>query len=255
MSQFSAEQTDNYDLPPEAVVKLAQERRCEAIIFAYTEPIIFYEYALDTAKAARAAGLKSVLVTAGYVDTQPLKDLCEHMDVIRIDLKSFSEKFYKDVVGGEHTGAVPLLQPVLEAIKTVHEQGTWLEVVDPIVTGFNDSPEEIREMCEWMMENLGPDVPLHFLKFFPAYKMRNFPPTPEKVLSRCREIAMDVGLNYVYVGNLPGHKGENTFCPNCEKRLIARVGYLGISQNNILNNRCKFCGHPIPGLWTPSSVG
>ena len=248
MSQFSAEETDNYDLPPERVVRLAQENRCKAVVFAYTEPVIFYEYALDTAKAARAKGLKTVLVTAGYIDVQPLRDLCSYMDVIRIDLKGFSKKFYSDVVGGT-------LQPVLTAIKAAHEQDAWLEIVDPLVPGFNDSPEEIREMCNWMLENLGADVPLHFLKFFPAYKMRNFPPTSEKVLSRSRQIAMDVGLKYVYVGNLPGHEGENTFCPNCGKRLIARVGYLGITENNISGSKCKFCGYPIPGVWTPSSVG
>jgi len=222
MSQFDAEETDNYDLPPDMVVGLAQEKKCESVVFAYTEPVVFYEYTLDTAKAAKAEGLSTVLVTAGYVDTQPLRDLCEYMDVIRIDLKGFSEKFYKDVVGGK-------LQPVLRAIKTVHEQGTWLEIVDPLVPGYNDSPEEIREMSKWMLENLGPDVPLHFLKFFPAYKMRNFPPTSEEVLSRSRQIAMDVGLNYVYLGNVPGHDGENTFCPKCGKRLITRVGYLGIT--------------------------
>lgn len=248
MSQFTAEETDNYDLPPEKVVRLAHEKRCKAIIFAYTDPVVFYEYALDTAKAARAEGIKTVMVTAGYVDVQPLRDLCEYMDVIRIDLKSFSEKFYKDVVDGT-------LQPVLEAIKVVHEQGTWLEIVDPIITGFNDDPEEIRAMSEWIMDNVGPDVPLHFLKFFPAYKMRNFPPTPEEVLSRCRQIAMDTGLNYVYVGNLPGHIGENTFCPKCKKRIITRVGYLGITENHIVDDKCRFCGHPIPGLWTFSSVG
>jgi len=248
MSQFSAEETDNYDLPPESVVKLAQEKDCKAVIFAYTEPIVFYEYVLDTAKAARAARLKTVLVTAGYVDVHPLMDLCEYMDVIRIDLKSFSEEFYRDVVGGT-------LQPILKAIKAVHEQGTWLEIVDPIVTGFNDDPEEIRAMSEWMMDNIGPDVPLHYLKFFPAYKMRNFPPTPTDVLSRCRQISMDAGINYVYVGNLPGHPGENTFCPKCGKRIIARVGYLGITENHIVDNKCRFCGHYIPGLWTFSSVG
>ena len=243
MSQFSAEETDNYDLPPERVVRLAHEKKCEAIVFAYTDPIVFYEYALDTAKAARAEGLKSVLVTAGYVDKQPLKEICEYVDVIRIDLKAFSEEFYRDVVGGT-------LQPVLTAIKTAHEQGTWLEIVDPIVPGSNDDPEEIREMCTWVLENVGPDVPLHFLKFFPAYKMRNSPPTSERILSRCRQIAMDVGLNYVYLGNLPGHEGADTFCPKCERRLIKRVGYLGIAENNISDSKCRFCGHPIPGIWT-----
>jgi len=242
MSQFGAEETDNYDLPPERVAGLAREEHCQIVVFAYTDPVVFYEYALDTAKTVKAEGLKTVLVTAGYVDTQPLKDFCEYIDVIRIDLKSFSEKFYRDVVGGT-------LQPVLEAIKTVHEQGTWLEIVDPLVPGFNDSPEEIREMSRWMVENLGRDVPLHFLKFFPAYKMRNFPPTPEEVLSRSRQIAMDEGLRYVYVGNLPGHEGENTFCPECGKRLVERVGYLGIRENNISDSKCRFCGCPIPGIW------
>jgi pyruvate formate lyase activating enzyme len=247
MSQFSAEETENYDLPPEAVVSLAHEKRCKAIVFAYTEPIISFEYTLDTAKAAQADGLKTVLVTAGYVDPQPLRDLCECMDVVRIDLKGFTEKFYKDVAGGT-------LEPVLRAIKVVHEQGTWLEIVDPLVPGFNDDPEEIREMSEWMVQNVGKDVPLHFLKFFPAYKMRNFPPTPEKVLTRCRQTAMDAGLKYVYVGNLPGHKGENTFCPNCGKRLVERVGYLGIREYNISEGKCRFCGCHIPGLWTFSSA-
>ena len=248
MSQFSAEETTNYDMPPERVVRLAQEKQCEAVIFAYTEPIIFYEYALNTAKAAKAKGLKTVMVTAGYVDVQPLKDLCEYMDVIRIDLKSFREKFYRDVVEGT-------LQPVLKAIKAVHEQGTWLEIVDPLVPGFNDDTEEVREMSRWILDNLGPDVPLHFLKFFPAYKMRNFPPTPEEALVRCRQVAMDTGLNYVYVGNVPGHAGANTYCPRCGKRLIARVGYLGISENHVVDGKCRFCGWPIPGLWDSSSVG
>jgi len=131
----------------------------------------------------------------------------------------------------------------------VHKQGTWLEIVDPLVPGFNDSPEEIGNMSKWILENTGPDVPLHFLRFFPAYKMRNHPPTSEKVLAQSRQIAMEVGLKYVYLGNVPGHEGENTFCPNCKKRLIARTGYLGIAENNISNNKCRFCGYPIPGLW------
>ncbi|MBD3183157.1 AmmeMemoRadiSam system radical SAM enzyme [Candidatus Poribacteria bacterium] len=248
MSQFDSEETDNYDLPPERVAILAREKRCHAVVFAYTEPVVSYEYTMDTALKAKESGLKTVLVTAGYVDTQPLKDLCECMDVVRIDLKSFSEKFYEDVVGGK-------LKPVLDAIKVTHDQDTWLEIVDPIVSGYNDSPEEIEQMSKWMVENIGPDVPMHFLKFFPAYKMRNFPPTPEETLDRCRKIAMDAGLNYVYLGNMPGNAGENTFCPNCEKLLIARVGYLGITEKNIADNKCKFCGHYIPGLWESPEVG
>lgn len=242
MSQFNATETDNYDLPPDSVVKLAQENGCKIIVFAFTEPIIFYEYAMDTAKSAKSAGLKTILVTAGYADIQPLRDFCKYMDVIRIDLKGFREDFYKDVVSGT-------LQPVLTSIKTVHKENTWMEIVDPLVPGFNDSPQEIEDMCKWILENVGPDVPLHFLRFFPAYKMRNHPPTPENVLNQSRQIAMKVGIKYVYLGNMPGSDGENTFCPKCGKRLIARTGYLGITENNISNNKCRFCGYPIPGLW------
>jgi len=243
MSQFSALETENYDMPVEKVIALARENNCKAVVFAYTEPIVAYEYTIGVAKAAKASGFKTVLVTAGYVDIQPLKDLCSYMDVVRIDLKSFSDDFYKNVAEGT-------LQPVLEAIKAVHKQHTWLEIVDPLVPGFNDSAEEVKGMSKWMIENVGSDVPLHFLKFFPAYKMRNHPPTSEKVLSRSRQIAMEAGLKYVYLGNVPGHYGENTFCPKCEKRIVARTGYLGITEMNISNGKCKFCGYPIPGLWT-----
>jgi len=242
MSQFSAEETDNYDLPPDKVIDMAHEYKCETVVFAYTEPIVYYEYAIDTAKAARAAGLKTVLVTAGYADIQPLRDFCRYMDVIRIDLKGFREEFYRDVVEGA-------LQPVLNAIKTVHKEGPWLEIVDPLVPGFNDDADEIRDMSKWLLDNVGADVPVHFLRFFPAYKMRNHPPTPEKVLNRARNIAMETGLKYVYLGNLPGSDGENTFCPNCGKRLVKRTGYLGITENNIVKNKCRFCGCPIPGIW------
>jgi len=242
MSQFSAEETDNYDLPPDKVIEMAREYKCEAVVFAYTEPIVYFEYAIDTAKAAKAAGLKTVLVTAGYADIQPLRDFCRYMDVIRIDLKGFREDFYRDVVDGT-------LQPVLNAIKAVHKEDVWLEIVDPIVPGFNDDPDEIKDMSKWLLDNIGADVPLHFLRFFPAYKMRNHPPTPEKVLNRARNIAMETGLKYVYLGNLPGSDGENTFCPNCGKRLIKRTGYLGITENNIVKNKCRFCGYQIPGIW------
>ncbi|MGQ9610688.1 MAG: AmmeMemoRadiSam system radical SAM enzyme [bacterium] len=243
MSQFSAYETDNYDLPPESIISLAKENRCKAIVFAYTEPIVAFEYTLDVAKLAKAKGIKTILVTAGYVDLQPIRDLCKYMDVIRVDLKGFTEDFYKNVVEGT-------LQPVLMAIKEIHKQGNWLEIVDPLVPGFNDSPEEIKLLSKWIMDNLGPDVPLHFLRFFPAYKMRNHPPTSEKILTQSRQIAMESGLHYVYLGNMPGHDSENTFCPKCGKRIIVRTGYLGITENNLMNNKCKFCGFPIPGLWS-----
>lgn len=242
MSQFNAYETENYDLPPDRIVSIALQNRCKVVVFAYTEPIVAFENTIDVARAAKSSGLKTALVTAGFVDSEPLKELCQWMDVIRIDLKSFKEEFYRDVVEGS-------LKPVLSAMKTAHNQGVWIEIVDPLVPNFNDSPDEIREMSKWIVENLSSDVPLHLLRFFPAYKMRNHPPTSESTLLKARQVAIESGLNYVYIGNMPGHEAENTFCPRCKKRLITRAGYLGITENNILNGKCKFCNNPIPGLW------
>jgi pyruvate formate lyase activating enzyme len=196
---------------------------------------------LDVAKLGREAGIKSVVISAGLINPEPLKLLCEHVDAVKIDLKSLRNKFYNDICGGE-------LQPVLNALKILRDSGVWTEIVYLVVPSLNDSDEELRDTARWVYENLGPDVPLHFSRFYPIYQLWNLPPTESKRLTTAREMAMDVGLNYVYIGNVSGDPGENTYCPKCGNMLIGRVRYF-IRQNHLVNGACKWCGEKIPGVW------
>lgn len=241
-SQVGAGQTKNYDLPPENVIPLARRMRCRGVMYTFTEPIVFVEYVADTAQKARKAGLKNFVVTAGYIDTAPLRDLCRLVDCVRIDLKAYADSFYQSVVGGR-------LSPVLNAIKVVKASPAFLEVVYLMLPGLNDDARTLDRMCRWMVENAGPDVPLHFLRFFSAYKLRNIPPTPAETLERARDIALKAGIRYAYVGNLPGHPGENTYCHKCGKTLIRRVSYLAVDEVQIRNGKCAYCGAAIPGVW------
>ncbi len=242
MSQFGAEDTLNYYLEPAEAVQLAIRNNCQVLAFTYTEPVVYAEYVMDVALEGKQYGLKSVLITAGFVDPEPMRDLCEVFDVVRVDLKGFREDFYEKVAKGR-------LQPVLDAIEVVHSTDAWLEIVDPIVPRFNDKSEEIRDMAQWILDHLGDGVPVHFLRFFPAYKMRNFPRTPDSTLERVRDAALETGLKFVYLGNMPGHEGENTFCPRCNRMLIHRIGYLQVEESHIKDGACAFCGEPIPGRW------
>ncbi len=241
ISQSSPEETKNFSLPPESVVKTALKNKYATIAYTYAEPVSFYEYMLDTAKLAHEKGIKNVMHSAGYINEEPLRELCKYLDAANIDLKSFREKYYRKICGGS-------LQPVLRSLKVLKEEGVWLEVTNLVLPGLNDSPEEIRELCLWVRDNLGKDTPLHFSRFYPTYQMKNLPPTPTKTLERAREIALEAGLHYVYIGNIPGHRGENTYCPSCKKTLIRRIGY-EVLENNIVNGKCKFCGTKIAGLW------
>ena len=241
ISQVRPEETDNYRLPPADVVAKAKEYNCKSMAYTYSEPTVFYEYMLDTAKLGRKAGVKSVVVSAGYISPEPLKRLCENVDAIKIDLKSLREKFYKDICSGE-------LKPVLDALKIIRDSGVWYEIVYLVVTSLNDSDEELRDTAHWVYDNLGPDVPLHFSRFYPIYQLKNLRPTDPERLTTAREIAMDIGLNYVYIGNVAGDPGENTYCPKCGELLISRVRYF-IRQNNMVNGACSRCGEKIPGVW------
>ena len=241
ISQVRPEETDNYRLPPADVVAKAKEYNCKSMAYTYSEPTVFYEYMLDTAKLGRKAGVKSVVVSAGYISPEPLKRLCENVDAIKIDLKSLREKFYKDICSGE-------LKPVLDALKIIRDSGVWCEIVYLVVTSLNDSDEELRDTARWVYDNLGPDVPLHFSRFYPIYQLKNLRPTDPERLTTAREIAMDIGLNYVYIGNVAGDPGENTYCPKCGELLISRVRYF-IRQNNMVNGACSRCGEKIPGVW------
>lgn len=242
ISQSSLEDARYYEAQPEDIVAIAKKYHVNIICFTYTEPIVFYEYMYDIAKLARAEGIKTCVVTGGFINPKPLKELCKVVDAIKIDLKGFDEKFYEDVCGSQ-------LQPVLDACKIVRESGIHLEIVNLIVPTLNDDTTKIREMCKWIKENLGKDVPVHFTRFSPNYKLTNLPSTPITSLENAIKVAEAVGLKYVYIGNIPGHKANNTYCPNCKKLLVKRLGY-SVPENNIKNGKCKFCGEKINGIWT-----
>lgn len=241
ISQVKPEETYNYSLPPQLVVKMAKETECASIAYTYSEPTNFYEYMLDTAKIAKKEGIKNVYHSNGYINEEPLRELCKYLDAANIDLKGFSNEYYEKFCEAN-------LEPVLETLKILKEEGVWLEITNLILPGQNDDPKMIKEMCLWIKKNLGTDVPLHFSRFYPMYKLQNLPPTPTKTLEEARDIALKCGLNYVYIGNVGGHPGEDTYCPKCKKKIIDRNGYK-IIENNIVNGKCKYCGEKIAGIW------
>lgn len=241
ISQREPEVTRNMDLPPEEVVDAAIKYNCRTIAYTYSEPVVFFEYMADTARLAHKKDILNVWVTAGFINPQPLDELCTFIDAANIDLKGMSEEFYRDVCFAE-------LAPVLNTLKTTKEKGMWIEVTNLIIPTLNDKREDIIKLVDWVYENLGLEVPLHFSRFWPMFQLRNLPPTPVETLTMAREIALSKGLHYVYVGNVPGHEGNNTYCPIDKKVLIERVGY-SILEYNILDGKCKFCGHNIPGRW------
>jgi len=248
ISQFRPEQIRNFDLQPEALVSEARRGKIESIAFTYSEPVIFYEYMHDTAKLGRKKGVESVMISNGYIKEKPMEQLCEHLSAVKIDLKAFTEKFYKDTCSGE-------LQPVLDTLKLLKRKGMWFEIVVLIVPTLNDSEGEISEMCKWVHAELGEGVPIHFSRFHPTYKIKNLPPTPISTLTRAREIAMQAGLRFAYVGNVPGHEGESTYCPCCKKVVVKRMGYR-VLDVAIKDGKCKGCGCAIPGVWErPSDKG
>jgi len=241
ISQAKPEDTDTYDLPPDQVVRGAMFYGCRSITYTYTEPTVFYEYMYDTAIIARKYGIKNTMHSCGYINEKPLRALSKYLDAADIDLKAFTEDFYERICGGR-------LKPVLDSLITLKKKGVWLEITNLIVPTLNDDMKNIKEMCKWILKNLGPDIPIHFSRFFPHYKLKNLPPTPLETLTEARKTAMDVGLKFVYVGNIR-YKGENTFCPNCNKMIIERIGYF-VKQNNITKGKCSFCSTPIPGVWS-----
>ena len=241
ISQFRPEQTRNIDLPPDKVVAYAQESNAPVIAYTYSEPVIFFEYMYDAAKLGRASGLRSVMITGGHIKHDPLVEVCGQLDAIKVDLKAFSEKYYQDIVHGE-------LKPVLETLVTIKKQGLWEEIVYLVVPTLNDSEREFKALCAWIMTNLGPDVPIHFTRFHPMYLLKNLPPTPISTLETAADIAGAAGLKYVYIGNVPGHRRENTICGSCGKLVIGRHGFY-IKEMRLRNGNCEYCGKPVPGVW------
>ena len=181
------------------------------------------------------------MVSSGYIEPEPLKELLKVLDAVKIDLKGFTEKFYEEMAAAD-------LAPVLESIKTVKKSGRWLEIVNLVVPGHNDDPQDLERMCRWLKENAGADTPVHFTRFFPEYKLKNVPPTPVASLVRAHAIAKAAGLRYVYVGNVPGHPLENTACPRCGKTLVERQGFQ-VVRNSLKKDACPHCGERLRGLW------
>jgi len=241
ISQVGPEQVRSFYFPPNEVAKAAAQNKCVSIAYTYSEPTIFYEYMEDTAVAAHNRNVKSVVITAGYISQKPLEELCKKVDAIKVDLKSYSEKYYKDIVNGE-------LKPVLDSLVTMKKMNVWTEIVYLVVPTLNDSDSELTGLCQWIKANLGKDVPIHFTRFHPQYILKNLPPTPLGTLERAKEIADAEGLNFVYIGNVPGHQAENTYCPKCKKLIIDRIGFT-IRKNNMNKSRCGFCDNNIPGMW------
>jgi len=241
ISQVKPEDIGHEDLPPENVVEAAISTKCKSIAYTYTEPTIFYEYMYDTARIAKGKGLYNVVVSCGYINPEPLKMLAPFLDVMKVDLKGFTEKFYRSVCGGR-------LEPVLQTLCLLKECKVLIDIVTLVVPTLNDDSETMNAMFKWIMEKLGPDVSLFLSRFHPTFQLKNLPPTPLYIMENLRNDAMKAGLRYVYLGNVPGSEGENTYCPSCKKLLVGRIGYT-LTEMNIKEGKCNFCGTPIPGIW------
>jgi len=241
ISQFPKEKKEIIGefLPPEEIVSYAKRNKCKSISYTYTEPTIFFEYAYETAKIAHQQGIKNNFVTNGFISKEAIKLISPYLDAANVDLKSFGDDFYKKFCGAR-------LQPVLDSLKLMKELGIWVEVTTLIIPTLNDSAEELKSIAEFIL-GLGQETPWHISRFYPHYKMADLPPTPVETLHKAREIGKKVGLNYVYSGNVPGDEGENTFCPDCGKKLIRRYGFQTL-KNYIKEGKCPYCGTKIAGV-------
>ena len=241
ISQTSPDKTRNYDLMPEKVVEESIKNGCRSIAYTYSEPMTSYEYVLETATLARKAGVKNIIKSNGYINTEPLKKLCNVVDGANIDLKAFTESTYLKLTGGK-------LQPVLDTLKVYKDMGVWLEITNLIIPAWTDNLDDIRNMCKWLSNNGFKDTPLHLSRFYPMYKLEQLAPTPVEILNSASLIAAEEGLNYVYTGNVPGNEKSDTKCPSCNSILVIRQGFRIIS-NTIKDGKCNKCGKIIGGVW------
>ncbi len=241
ISQIPPEKSSFGRLMPAEVVDAAVQTASPVIAFTYTEPTVFFEYACDTAGLARSAGLRSAVISAGYINPEPLHELCALVDAVKIDLKGINEDFYRQVCSAT-------LEPVLNTIRTVARSGVHLEIVNLVVPTLNDDLEDMRSLARWVRDEVGPDVPLHFSRFQPAYRLLDLPMTPLETLRQAREIAMEEGLRYVYIGNVPGDPGSHTYCPRCGQAIICRSQF-AVTEMHMQDGMCAYCGEEIAGVW------
>ena len=243
ISQMNIQEIPDYasrDLSPEAVVSGAIRKNCRSISYTYTEPTIYFEYAYDCAKAAKENGLDNVFVTNGYMSKEAIQMIKPYLDAANVDLKYFQDESYRKVCSGS-------LQPVLDSIKSMKESGIWVEVTTLIVTGSNDSPEELQAIAGFLA-GVDKEMPWHISRFFPNYKLTNLEPTPEETMELAADIGARAGLKYVYLGNVYG-QGSDTVCPKCKKAVVKREGF-DVLENNIIRGKCSFCDTAIPGKFS-----
>jgi len=242
ISQARPEQIPTIRLAPDEVIALARQKGAPLVACTYTEPVVFSEYVQDIAQAGRRAGVRTIMISNGYIQEQPLADLCREIAAFKVDLKGFDAGFFKQHTGGE-------LSHVLETLRRLRRHGTWTEIVTLVIPTLNDSEAEVRALARFVRDELSADVPVHFTRFHPSYRLQNLPSTPVATLDRCRALALAEGLRFVYLGNVPGHPGENTYCPRCSKVLIRRVG-MAVTENRMKAGACPDCEQRIPGLWS-----
>lgn len=240
ISQALPEELTAFDLPPEKVVEAAKAAGSAMIAHTYNEPTVTYEYMIDCARKGREAGIPAVMISNGFIREGPMRELSKVLGAVKIDLKAFTEKFYSETCHGR-------LGPVLDTLKVLKDEGIWFEIVVLLVTGLNDSAEEIKKMTGWVVSELSPDVPVHFSRYFPTYKLR-LPQTPVATLERAWETAKSEGCNYVYIGNISLPGKADTVCPGCGEVLVKRLGFL-VRSNRIADGKCPKCGREIPGVW------
>ncbi len=241
ISQTGPGTVREFEMTPEQIVGEAFRRGTGSISFTYTEPTVFYEYMYDISRIAHRKGLKVSIVSNGYINPAPLRQLLHHVDAVKIDLKAFRDAFYRDVASAR-------LEPVLSTLQVLKEENVFFEIVNLVVPGLNDDANEIKQMCDWICKELGDHVPVHFSRFFPSYRLTNIHSTSVRTLERAVKTAQRSGLRYVYIGNVPGHKNNSTYCPGCAKRLVHR-SHFSVLGNNIAQSTCNRCGYAVHGIW------
>jgi pyruvate formate lyase activating enzyme len=242
ISQVPPEELPMAIAPPEQIPLAAQDAKCRLIAHTYTEPFVGWEYVRDVADASKVRGIPNVVVSAGYIQEKPLREIIPRLAAVKIDLKGFTDNYYREVVNGE----LHVIQRTLEILK---ETGRWFEIVTLVVPTLNDDEDSMRRLCGWVAERLGPEVPIHFTRFHPAYRLQNLPSTPIRTLERIHGYAREAGLLFAYLGNVPGHPAENTYCPDCGEVVIRRTAYT-IIEDSLIDGRCSKCKRPIPGVWS-----